>query len=431
MSTKTFCIYPWVEQVVLPPGTVGYCCVASEGGPVYDENKQRMKVPSQTLQEAWNSPYMRQIREKMLREEEVAGCKLCYYQEQIGKKSYRQMHNEEWKRKAPLEVSQRLANSVHDKYEVAGSPLYLDLRLGNLCNLKCRMCNGYNSTKIAAENEKLMEKDTSYREFMKKMGTDSVAKIPRWYEAESFWEEVKGMVPTLRKVYLTGGEPTLIKRNLEFLKYCVETGHSKHIFLMFNINGTTLTDEFLQFLPFFEFVLINVSIDGYGPLNSYIRNGSDWSVIDKNLRRLLQLKGPIKIGITPTIQIYNIFGLDRLLEYVENVAKDVQKQIEVDFLYVTDPAYLDIQQLPLRIKQKALQKIIVYRAHAEKYISKNKNLENSLDSLERALKQETEPSMGIEDFLSYTRLLDVHRNEGLAEANPQLYTELNAEGFTL
>jgi hypothetical protein len=80
-DSKTFCVYPWIHQVVLPPGTVGHCCVAKEGGPVLDERGNRFKIPQTSLSQAWNSEHLREIRRKMVNGEKVAGCELCYYQE--------------------------------------------------------------------------------------------------------------------------------------------------------------------------------------------------------------------------------------------------------------------------------------------------------------------------------------------------------------
>ncbi len=144
------------------------------------------------------------------------------------------------------------------------------------------------------------------------------------FDDPAFWEGIYAQLPSLRKVYLTGGEPTLIRKNQEFLRKCVETGHAKHISLMFNVNCTHLPEEFVSLLRQFEFVLINASIDGFDDVNSFIRGGSDWATIDKNFRTMLEIEGQVQIGVTPTVQIYNVLSLVPLLEYIEGASQIVE-----------------------------------------------------------------------------------------------------------
>jgi sulfatase maturation enzyme AslB (radical SAM superfamily) len=415
--------------VVLPPGTIGFCCVAHEGGPVSDDKNVRMKVPHASLDQAWNSNYYKDIRKRMLNGEEVQACRLCYYQESIGKDSYRNMHNTEWMRKSGAEIKRRIEYSEENNFEVDQGALYLDLRLGNTCNLKCRMCNPYNSSKIAAETETLLKVDEKFKTVYNRHHGDRVYKIPKWQEDPDFWEGVYKQLPSLRKIYLTGGEPTLIKKNYEFLKKCIETGHSKHIFLMFNINCTTLTEEFLSYLKHFEFVLINASIDGLGEVNEYIRGSSNWDLIDKNFERLLSVKGPVRVGVTPTIQIYNILNLDSLLGYIRDKSDQASRTVDLDFLYVTDPAYLDIRILPDSIKEKAAERLEAFAATSSKYVNKNPNLKNSLGSLLRALKINAGSRQDLlNDFADYTRSLDQFRNENFSRSLPELNQLLSEAG---
>jgi MoaA/NifB/PqqE/SkfB family radical SAM enzyme len=338
------------------------------------------------------------------------------------------MHNREWLGKEEKNIHERVEASRNGA-ELSSGPLYLDLRLGNLCNLKCRMCNGYNSTKIAAETEKLLETDPEFKRVYSQFLEPVAVKIPKWYEDEEFWQGVKQQVPFLRKVYLTGGEPTLIKKNYEFLKYCIDTGHCKHIFLMFNINGTHVPEEFIELLQHFEFVLLNVSLDGVGEVNNYIRGGSDWAEVDKNMRFLLTKGKSIKIGITPTVQIYNVLSLVDLLAYVEELATFSLRNIDVDFLYVTDPKYLDIRNLPVSVKEKALEKISQYRKKSWAYVLANLNLANCLKSLEQALALPAVDDESLQNFFVYTKSLDRARNEEFSKSLPELYSSFQAEGL--
>ncbi len=429
-SSKTLCVYPWIEQVVQSNGKVGFCCVAKGGGMVKKDDGEAFRAGVEPLEDAWNSNHMKNIRKAMLAGENVAGCELCYFQESIGKTSYREMHNEEWLNKARVEIESRIEASQRNDFKLDTPALYLDLRLGNLCNLKCRSCNPYNSSQIYRETNQLYDLDLEFRNFWKKHNHDKKpAETPEWYESDLFWDEVIKSIPNLRKVYLTGGEPTLIEKNYKFMQACIDSGYAKNIFLMFNINCTNVQDKFLDFLPHFEFVLINASIDGFGKENEYIRHLSRWETIDKNFRKLVQLPKNVQIGVTPVVQVYNILTITKLLDYVEEIALNSERDINVDFLYATDPSYLNTQILPNSVKQEAISRLENYKRRSKTY-HVQRYLKNSIDSCINLLSEHPESDeLRMRDFAQYTRLLDIHRKQRLESVMPDLSELLIAEGL--
>lgn len=428
IDADTFCVYPWIEQVVQPTGKVSFCCVAKDGGLLRKPDGQYYGAAKDRLSEAWNSDHMQRIRQRMLAGEKVAGCELCYFQESIGKKSYRQMHNEEWLKKDRADIEERVHSSIANQFNVDKAALYLDLRLGNLCNLKCRSCNPYNSSQIHKEVTHLMDTDPEYLKFWTMKHRDSKpASYPNWFESDAFWDEVIESIPNLRKVYLTGGEPTLIEKNYRFLQACIDSGHSNHIFLMFNTNCTNIQERFLKLLPHFEFVLINASIDGLGPINDYIRFLSRWETIDRNFRQLVALADNVKIGITPVIQVYNILNIADLLRYVESVALTSRSDINVDFLYATDPPYINPQILPHSVKAEAVRRLEDYKRESKTYHVQS-YLKNSVDSCINMLNEVPHANTEqISDFKEYTRLLDKHRKQSFASVFPDLSELLSRE----
>lgn len=429
---KTFCVYPWIEQVVQSNGKVSFCCVAKGGGMVKKENGNGFRAGVDTLASAWNSDHMRSIRKGMLEGNQVPGCELCYFQESIGKTSYREMHNEEWLNKARAEIEARVEGSRSADFEVEKPALYLDLRLGNLCNLKCRSCNPFNSSQIHREVVQLHDTNEEYRDFWNRFnGGKKPTETPEWYESDLFWDEVIQSIPNLRKVYLTGGEPTLIDRNYKFLQACIESGHAKNIFLMFNINCTNVQDKFLEYLPHFQFVLINASIDGFGQENEYIRFLSRWETIDRNFKKLVQLPSNVQIGVTPVLQIYNVLTITRLLDYIEAVATDSKRDLNVDFLYATDPTYINVAILPPAVKQEAIRRLEKYKARSRTYQTQ-RFLKNSIDSCINLLnEQPVTDADKMKDFVAYTRMLDNHRKQRLDHTLPDLGGLLGTEGYSI
>ena len=383
------------------------------------------------LADAWNSTAMQDIRKAMLNGEKVTACKLCYFQESIGKKSYREMHNSEWQDKAGAEIERRIEESKKNNYKISSPAFYLDLRLGNLCNLKCRSCNPYNSSQIYKETVQLLKEDPEFNTVYTKNFGDTPPETSPWFEKDEFWDEIIAAIPNIRKVYLTGGEPTLIEKNYKFLTACVDSGYSKNIFLMFNTNCTNIQDRFLDLLPHFEFVLINASIDGLGSTNEYIRFLSRWETVDRNFQRLLRAKGNIQMGVTPVIQVYNILTITELLEYVEKSILQSGKKIIVDFLYATHPNFIDISILQTSIKDIAAKRLEGFRKKSISY-GTEPFITNSIDSCLNLLRGAGNGSSEqLTDFIAYTKSLDRNRKQSFQKQFPELQTLLGAEGYNL
>ena len=417
--SKTFCVYPWIQQQTTPTGKINFCCISMHTF-VPRENGEAMMLDKETFKDAWNSGYMKDIRKKMIDGKPVTGCETCYEQEKVGKRSYRQSHNEEWSKKIGSRKLEGLVErSVKNDFAVDQPPAYLDLRLGNLCNLKCRMCNPYNSVQIQKEWEKLDAKSGDrYSKFWKKYGL-----------------EFGTCIPYLKKVYMTGGEPTLIEGNYRFLNKCREMGYAKKIELFFNINFTNLKDQFIEQLNDFHWVSVNASLDGYGIVNEYIRAPSRWSLIDKNFRKLAQQGGRrVALGISPVIQIYNILNIVDLLEYAEEVMEESGRKIIVDFLFCLHPDFLDIVHLPDNIKKEAISRLEEFKMSSQVYGKKTKEaffLTNGVDSTITRLTQ----SMGqenremVNDFIRYSRTLDLERKQSMKDCLPELVFLLEEAGY--
>jgi MoaA/NifB/PqqE/SkfB family radical SAM enzyme len=429
--SPTFCVFPWMEQVVQPSGMMSFCCVAQQGGMISKESGAPYRAGKDRMEDAKNSPFMRNLRRDMLEGKKIDACRTCYFQESIGKKSYRQMHNEEWGREARGEILARIEASKKNDYAVSSAPIYLDLRLGNLCNLKCRSCNPYNSSQIFKETTQLMKESPEFENLRRKYEWSNPVVIEPWFETDKFWSEVHEAIPFLKKVYLTGGEPTLIQKNYEFLQRCVDTGYSKNIFLMFNTNCTNVQERFLELLPHFKWVLMNASIDSFGKSNDYIRHLSRWESIDRNFQKLLQVPGKVKLGVTPVIQIYNILEITNLLDYVEEMAVKHSKSINVDFLYATSPVYIDASILPQSIKSKAKERLEAF-VKRSRFYGKEDFLTNSVDSCMNLLGRTEEAASEdrLRDFLTYTKILDDKRGQDFKTQFEELHGMLAAEGWT-
>ncbi|MBI5783960.1 MAG: sulfotransferase [Rhodocyclales bacterium] len=145
-ATDAFCILPWLHLQFNPEGSVKLCCMA--GDSLRDARHAVLTPYGHSLDEIWNSTALRQVRKSMMQGERLACCALCYQREEQLGQSYRLLSNRRWAEAlgATIEQLRERINSagVEKGLELA----FLQLNLGNLCNLKCRICNSSHSSQI-------------------------------------------------------------------------------------------------------------------------------------------------------------------------------------------------------------------------------------------------------------------------------------------
>ena len=425
-KTNSFCAIPFVSTMINTDGKFKYCCIAEgDEDTNLQTNGKKLNVKENSLLDAFNSDTVRKVRKKMITGEQVSACMKCDLQNKIGRESYRDMMTGEWIKRIGSEQMNALIEDAKNNDGIINSmPVYLDLRLGNLCNFKCRMCNPFNSNSIAKEHFQLWGESAEYRRvYTSEFGNSPIhlKNQENWFESDMLWNQIEDMIPTLKKVYMTGGEPTLIENNFYFMEKCIEKGR-KDLLLFFNTNCSNINKRFADVLTKFDKVDINASIDGYGNMNDYIRHPSHWEKISKNFETLASIKN-VNLGISPVVQIYNIFNIDQIIDYVYEVNQKYNRNIFIDFLIDTHPKNLDVKILPTQIKDAARLKL-------EKYIEKNKHkiennhlTKNSTYAIINLLKEDRIPNSDfyMESFLSYTKILDKNRNQSFEE----VCTELN------
>ena len=130
---SSLCILPWMSLEATPTGNFRPCCLAEDlivdkqGNP-YDIAK------GGTLKEAFESRYMQNLREQFTNGEKPLTCKKCWALESSGGESKRLISNKKF-------------GTNTDQTKLS----FLDLKLGNICNLKCRICGTWSSSKWAQE----------------------------------------------------------------------------------------------------------------------------------------------------------------------------------------------------------------------------------------------------------------------------------------
>jgi sulfatase maturation enzyme AslB (radical SAM superfamily) len=322
----------------------------------------------------------------MLRGEEPPVCHGCFEAERAGLESKRQREA----RIYDLTEERARALTAGDG-AIAPDLRYVELRLGNICNLKCRTCNPASSSKWHGDYAALEKR----LPFLTDYGT---ARDFFWPESEAFWERLLEVTKNVSVLYLNGGEPMLIRRHWAYLQKLVDIGRAGSVTLEYSTNMTGVPEEAFAVWKHFGKVVIKASIDDLGERNRYLRHPTEWEVV---LRTLAQLRahGGVELMILQTVGAMNLYYLDEFLAWAN------AEKLHVAHNFVTDPAYLGPQALPLAVRRKILDKLRL----PEFYSVPLRSLYGDGDHPELWTR-----------FCAFTRELDALRGERFAAVFPEL-----------
>ncbi|TMR61817.1 SPASM domain-containing protein, partial [Streptococcus pseudopneumoniae] len=137
-------------------GDVQLCCNTVPKS-FKDEKGKSLNLRDKSLDDHWNSAEIKTIRKKLLDGERLSSCEHCYYVEKLGNRSCRQDANKTWLHDLDgnIEIYKTIYQSKKNNFVVSQKPKFLDIRLGNKCNLSCRMCWPDSSSLVKKEYKKI------------------------------------------------------------------------------------------------------------------------------------------------------------------------------------------------------------------------------------------------------------------------------------
>jgi sulfatase maturation enzyme AslB (radical SAM superfamily) len=362
------------------------------------------------ISDVWNSEYYKEVRMKMIRGEKVNHCEICYKVESTGSESRRELNNRVWKERLGINKVNEIKRNVEAGFGLnLLRPLSFDLRLGNVCNLKCRMCNSMTSTSFAGEWDKLRKQNLDLTAYKSVDSLHTMSKkLSNWFQDDEFWDDIDGELETIERIYLTGGEPTLIKRNNEFLVKLIEKKRF-NVEVVLNTNITMLNDDLLSNLEKFNKVSLSMSIDGVGEVNDYIRYPSIWSEIESNIKKIFKRK--INIDITYTLSVYNFFDLKNFIKWY--LDHGIGRVNYIDWNILDEPEFLSVSVIPHEIRVNYLEELSHYLDSIRN--NDNHSIVDSLKNTFGLLLAEDTNKKFMKTFLNYTKMHDKSRNCSLLE----------------
>ena len=334
LPNDNFCVLPWISLEASPVGTVRPCCLADDE--VINSQNEKYNLLTDNLIDIQQSQHMQNLRQQFLDGKKPQTCRKCWNEERAGRTSKR-MH-----------TLDRLKHSITDEnWTTDAKPLmFLDLKLGNVCNLKCRICGSWSSSQYATEEIKWLPQEQQKQSFAYKM-----LRAGNWpRQGDYFWQQLDNCVDSIRYIEFTGGEPFMIQEHFDLLTRIVDRGVAGQVEIHYNTNGTHYPEHAPEIWQHFKTVEIAISVDDVAERFEYQRTNAHWIEVLQNVNRFKKLRAnmpSIQLQCCITVNVFNI----RYLQYVANWA-DYQ---EFDFVYwnmLHDAPHWSIANLPNQVKQQ-------------------------------------------------------------------------------
>jgi organic radical activating enzyme len=406
-----YCLVPFGQMSTKPNGSLRPCC-ASGDRLTLNSNKTRepLNLNREKISEGWNAEGMVRLRKKFLAGQSDPGCSECIANENIGKKSTRLWKNESWSSLLEKNIIEAKEN---DSILKENGPISLELRLGNLCNLNCRMCNPIFSSRWKSD----LENDRTWKEssLLNSVHSQSL-EVSRdqgdWYQKKEFWDDVLSYASGLKSLYLSGGEPLIIEELIPFLDKLSQI--NPNIKIRLDTNLMQFPKETFEILSRFKEVALGASIDAIGKALEFIRNGSSEKVIIENLLKILDSEGNFKVNLSVTymalnaLELYDLFGFYKAEQFKGRI------NINMDILY--EPSCLSVKCLPSAARDQAIIEIKKIGSDFDSLLSSHEK--RNLDSIYNYLSEVEQGST--QALIEYNNWLDKLHGKSVEDHLPKL-----------
>ena len=339
---EKICMLPWISIETSPIGTARPCCLAKDEITYVDEHgiENKYNLKEHTLKEIYNSRYMQVLRRDFLYGQKPATCQRCWDEEAAGRVSKRM--------NSRIRLKEYYDNV--DFHNLNPDQLwFIDLKLGNICNLKCRICGSWSSSKWAKEEIDYVPELENRKEHLAYKFLQDGA-WPR--ETEVFWDNLKTLLPNIKYFEFTGGEPFLIEQHFELLRFAVDNNYSKNIEIHYNTNGTVYPKS-AELWNHFKHVEIAFSIDNIGERFEYERYGANWNEVKENLNMFTAMRSSkISTQLCATMNIQNVYYLPELCDWIATQTFD-----HIYFNMLHDPWHMCISCMTLAAQELVIDRL--------------------------------------------------------------------------
>ena len=418
-KSKTFCMHPFTGLATREDGAIKICCRSAPIGNIHESS----------LEQIWNNDTMREVRRQVLCGERPDICKPCFDLEDQGVESLRQRHINGIIPEARINLYPNALDELAEDYSMPFKFPTMEIKINNLCNLRCRMCNPLDSTSWKDWNAVVpfYKKENNYLVPTVEKLVDTPGKyIGPFDNSDNWWESFEKLLPHFRRVEFAGGEPLMDPCHYKILDMLKPYG--KNIELKYATNGTTLGISggrtIHDYWPYFRSIAVNVSIDGIHDVYNYIRTNSSFEIVEKNVKVFQSFPNISRVVGAFTAQAGNILQAAECVDYFINTMNIVFYSHRVSY-----PRCLSAQVLPQELKQLAIDRLKQVDAKLANY----KNIKDN-PVIEKFTRQQIKDNINYllakdqsnlwQDFIDFNQTLDSTRNQRLSDIIPEFRTYL-------
>ena len=309
---------PWQGLDISPQGEYKPCC--------------KFSTSIASSMEAYrSSKELAQLKESFLSGEKPVHCNRCWDDEAAGKQSKRQSVDE-------------LLNEVdfNDEFKI------VSFAFGNTCNLACRTCKSYSSSKWTIEATKLKAIFPEIR----------IYSHQKFYKDSILMAQLLDLTKNAVEYEFAGGEPFYsgMSEHTKFLEQLINHNPSQ-MTLRYITNATTFPNKnIFNYWKCFKHIDIQLSIDGTGDKFEYLRWPAKWDQVYENIKKYQMYQADhtnIQLSISHTVSILNVYYVEEFLEWIAT------ENLPNPYLgLVARPDYFNIATLPDRVKEIVSAKLI-------------------------------------------------------------------------
>lgn len=412
-NSSTFCIYPFTHMATKTDGEFKLCCRSEPIG----------SVKTESFREAWNNEKVKKARQMMMRSEKPPECEACWKMEETGARSMRMRALQNTGKWGRWETTKDSLKHYREDGTLDITPKSVELKISNLCNLKCRMCHPLDSTLWAKDwpaVEDMMEKhNRGTYHLARQLNVVKKPLLSEFVNNKQWWDDIESLVDHLEIVEFAGGEPLIDPVHFRLLDMFQR--RAPEIDLKYSTNLTKLSyrgQDVTKMWSNFKSVEVYASIDGIHDVYEYIRTGGRFADVENNLKVISSNRNfnLSEAAIACTIQIYNAFQILDIAEYF------LKMGIKFHTHTVTWPQLLNVQVLPKYAKDILTEQTIDWMKRTpnneteEYFLPRTKgHLNDFVNFMNGEDKSHLLPA-----FCEYTRRLDKVRETDARKISPIL-----------
>lgn len=394
LNKKTFCVAPFTHLSTKTDGSIKACCRSLPA---------ISNIKKQTIIEAWNNKEIKQLRKDLITGVRNERCDVCWKLEDVGARSLRMKYNA---------TERQMANALHnlelmkDDYSIPVNPNWIEFKLSNLCNFKCRMCHPMDSTRWYEDYKKVEHlHEQSWQDEMNHLNLDKKRLLTSY--KDQFFEDLPVIMNNTDELWFAGGEPLYDDDHYRILDSVMD--RADKITLNYATNLSMLSNKKYNVLDYwkkFKKVILAVSLDGPPDLNEYVRSGADSKVIEENIRILQETMPNVFIQGKITVQALNIYYVPEAFEWFRRM------KVFAGVHFVTWPSFLDCRIWTGVPRQQILEKLQQYRHLNGMRTGIVYNINTSISDVYNFFNgKDMHDAVLWNKFINYNKILDESRNE--------------------